>query len=174
MIGLFFGSSTGATAAAAQLIQAAFARRFGIEVELFDIADYFLEEMTSFDYLILGIPTWNIGQLQRDWENVVEAFDQLDLSGKHAALFGLGDQTGYPDTFVDAMIFLADLMEARGATLAGAWPTDGYTFARSWAVRGDRFVGLVLDDDNQAALTAGRIETWVEQLGREWVLAPAV
>ncbi|RIK57143.1 MAG: flavodoxin [Chloroflexi bacterium] len=173
MIGLFFGSSTGATAAAAQLIQSAFVRRFGVEVELFDVADYFLEEMAGFDYLIVGIPTWNIGQLQRDWENVIEEFDELDLSGKHAALFGLGDQAGYPGSFVDAMIFLADLLEARGATLAGAWPTDGYTFIRSWAVRDGRFVGLVLDEDNQPELTPGRVEAWVSQLGREWMLAPA-
>lgn len=173
MIGLFYGSSTGATAAAAQLIQSAFARSFGAEVELFDVADYFLDEMTGFDYLIVGIPTWNIGQLQGDWENVIEEFDELDLSGKHAALFGLGDQAGYPDSFVDAMVFLADLLEARGATLAGAWPVDGYTFTRSWAVRGSRFVGLVLDEDNQAELTPGRVEAWVSRLGREWMLTPA-
>jgi flavodoxin I len=171
MIGLFYGSSTGATAAAAKLIQIAFARTLGIEVELFDVADYFLEEMLGFDYLIVGIPTWNIGQLQRDWEDVIEEFDLLDLRGKQAALFGLGDQTGYPDTFVDAMVFVADRLEARGATLAGAWPTHSYAFSRSWAVRNGQFVGLVLDDDNQAELTPARIDAWVAQLAMEWMLA---
>lgn len=168
-IGLFYGSSTGATSVAARLIQTAFARNYGVEVELFDVADYYLDEMTDFDYLVLGIPTWNIGRLQRDWETVIEEFSGLNLSGKHAAIFGLGDQRGYPDTFVDAMVFLADLLEAQGATLAGAWPTTGYSYTRSWAVRNGRFVGLALDEDNQPELTPDRIEAWVAQLAGEWM-----
>lgn len=169
-IGLFYGSSTGATAAAARLIQQALVRNYRVEVELFDIAEFYLEDMADFDYLIVGIPTWNIGQLQRDWNEVIEEFDQLDLSGKRAAIFGLGDQAGYPDTFVDAMIFIAERIEAQGATLAGAWPTEGYTFTQSWALRDGRFIGLVLDEDNQPDLTPGRVDAWVSELGREWML----
>jgi flavodoxin len=55
-IGLFYGSTNGATAAVAERIAAAFDER-GVTVELFDVADYLLETMLDFDHLILGIST---------------------------------------------------------------------------------------------------------------------
>ena len=164
MIGIFYGSTNGNTAAVAQLIQREFAEQAGIEAELFDIADFYLEEMLEFDYLVLGIPTWNIGQLQRDWEAIIEEFDELDLNGKVAAVFGLGDQIGYPDTFGDALFFLADKVESRGAALVGQWSVEGFTFSSSWAVSNGRFLGLMVDEDNQRDLTQERVRHWVQQL----------
>lgn len=139
-------------------------------VELFDVADYYLEEMASFDYLLLGVSTWNVGQLQRDWDRVFEEFDTLDLTGKRVALFGLGDQVGYPDTFVDALFFVADKVRMCGARLAGAWPIDGYQFNASWASEGSHFVGLVIDEHAQPELTARRLDQWLEQVIREFDL----
>lgn len=166
-IGLFYGSTGGATAAAAAAIKDEIERRPGLHVELLDIAEYLLEEMVEFDELIAGVPTYNIGQLQSDWERVLDELDTLDLSGKRAALFGLGDQAGYPDTFADALVFVADRLRARGAALVGAWPTAGYDFTGSWAVEEGRFIGLVLDDLNQPELTQARIAAWVAQLAAE-------
>jgi flavodoxin I len=171
MIGLFYGSTSGHTLMVAEMIQTAFAQATGTEVELLDVADIYLDEMADFDFIIVGIPTWNVGQLQVDWQAVLDELDQVDLTGKQAALFGLGDQVGYPDTFVDAMIFLADRLEAQGARLVGAWPTTGYHFSNSWALRDDRFVGLVLDEDNQPELTPERVTLWVAQLVIEMGLA---
>ncbi len=168
-IGLFYGSTNGTTAQVAGLIGQAFTR-LGVTCELFDIADYYLDEMLTFDCLILGIPTWNIGQLQADWEAIFDEFDELDLTGKQVALFGLGDQFGYPDTFVDAMAFLADKVRERGAELVGAWPTEEYSFRQSWAATGDQFVGLVLDEHHQAEQTLLRIAQWVQQLWGEFRL----
>ena len=162
-IGLFYGSTNGATAAVADQIAEAFAER-GITVELFDIADYVLETMLDFEHLILGVSTWNTGQLQADWEAVFEELDELDLTGKQVALFGLGDQVGYPDTFLDALFFVADKARERGATLVSRWPVAGYTFTQSWAVEDGQFLGLAVDEDNQADLTNGRVSIWVEQL----------
>jgi len=168
MIGLFYGSTNGNTAAVAQLIQQEFSDQAGITVELFDIADYYLEEMDDFDYLLLGIPTWNVGQLQRDWDAIIDEFDEISLAGKEAALFGLGDQVGYPDTFGDALFFLADKLESRGAKVVGSWPTAGYTFSASWAMRDGQFIGLMIDEDNQRELTETRVAQWVEQLVGEF------
>ncbi len=169
-IGLFYGSTDGNTEAVAREIQACFARKGYDLVELVDVAEYYLADMLEYDHLILGIPTWNVGQLQRDWEVSFEELDRLDLTGKRVAIFGLGDQVGYPDTFVDAMCFLAEKVEERGAILVGTWPTEGYHFRRSWAVREGRFVGLVLDEVNQPELTPGRVAQWVEQLLQEFQL----
>jgi flavodoxin I len=171
MIALFFGSTNGNTAAVAQLIQQEFGEQAGVSVELFDVADYYLEEMLDFDYLILGIPTWDIGQLQRDWDAIIDEFDTLNLEGKRAALFGLGDQVGYPDTFGDALFFLADKLQSCGATILGAWPTAGYLFTGSWALQDDHFIGLMIDEDNQRELTQERVRAWVGQLIDEFGLS---
>jgi flavodoxin I len=170
MIGLFYGSTNGNTRAVASLIQHEFADQAGMEVALFDIADYYLEEMLGFDFLILGIPTWNIGQLQKDWDAILEEFDDLDLHGKQAAVFGLGDQVGYPDTFGDAVFFIADKLESQGIKLAGSWPIDSYRFSGSWALRDGRFIGLMIDEDNQADATDARVSAWVTQLIDEFGL----
>lgn len=137
-------------------------------VELLDVAEYHLEALLDFDCIVLGVPTWNTGQLQRDWEAALEDFAELDLSGRRVAIFGLGDQAGYPDTFADAMIFLADHVRACGGELIGAWPTDGYSFGRSWAIEDGQFVGLVLDEHNQPELTEPRLRRWAAILQKEF------
>lgn len=163
-IGLFYGSTDGHTAEIAECIQSEFAATGLATVALFDVAEFYLDEMCSFERLILGIPTWNTGQLQRDWEAVFEEFDTVDLTGKTVALFGLGDQIGYTNTFVDALFFIAEKVKERGAQVVGSWPTIGYDYTQSWAAVEDHFIGLVLDEENQPQITELRVRVWVQQL----------
>lgn len=168
-IGLYFGSTTGATRTVAQRLVAALQADNWAEVELLDVAEFPLEEMADFDLLLLGMPTWNIGQMQRDWEAAFDELDGVELRGKHVALFGLGDQASYPDTFVDALIFLAEKVQERGARMLGSWPAEGYTFRNSWALRPDgTLVGLALDEETQPELTDARIARWALQLRGEY------
>ncbi|MBI9109306.1 MAG: hypothetical protein JEZ04_21345 [Spirochaetales bacterium] len=44
--------------------------------------------------------------------------------------------------------------------LVGSWPADGYSFTESKAIVDGKFIGLVLDEDNQPELTEDRIEEW--------------
>jgi flavodoxin I len=173
-IGLFYGSTNGNTAVVArqikQALDAAYAPPGEELVELFDLADDSLADAADFDRLILGAPTWNVGQLQRDWETAIDEIDALDLHGVRAALFGLGDQVGYPETFGDALFFIADRLRSRGATLVGQWPVAGYTFTGSWAVEDGHFLGLMLDEDNQPELTAPRLAAWLAQVAGEFAL----
>ncbi len=169
-IGLFYGSTNGATSAVAQRIANEFDQSYAIEVELLDVGEIDLGEMQDFHYLILGVPTWNVGQLQRDWEVAMDEFDELDLTGRIVALFGLGDQVGYPNTFGDALVFVAERVEQRGGRLVGTWPTTGYRFSQSWAIRDNHFIGLILDEDNQPDHTEARLRTWVRQLMYEFGL----
>ena len=159
-IGLFFGSTDGATAQIAERIRVLLAEA-GHEAECYDVGEFFLEDMADFDHIILGVPTWNVGQLQADWDEVIDEFETLDLRGTDVAVFGLGDQIGYPDTFVDAIFFLADKAQSRGARIVGRWPTAGYQFERSWAVVDGDFVGLALDELNQPELTEPRLRRWL-------------
>ena len=89
---------------------------------------------------------------------------------RKVALFGLGDQFSFSDTFQDALKMLADKVRQLGADLVGQWPNEGYEFDDSAALTGGKFLGLSLDEDNQSDLTAERVKTWVAQLKDEFGL----
>ena len=46
--------------------------------------------------------------------------DDLDLSGKKVAVFGLGDQEAYPDTFVDGLGILANKVKCEPTAVLDA------------------------------------------------------
>lgn len=169
-IGILYGSSSGATANAAKSIKKELAS-YGLESELHDIAKINVMRLESFTHLFIGCSTWHIGDLQDDWESKYKLIETLHLTGKYVALFGAGDQLIYSDTFQDAIGILATEFLRADATIIGHWPIDGYDFIASKGVVGNMFIGLALDDDNQANLTATRIKTWVGTLVNELSLA---
>lgn len=173
-IGLFYGSSTCYTEMAAEKIAEAINGLCGTElVSLHNIASDSIELMSEYQYLVLGIPTWDYGELQEDWESNWEAIDSLDFTGKQVAIYGLGDQIGYPEWFQDALGYLWVKMVNLGASTVGAWPNQGYSFEQSKALTedGQFFVGLPLDDENQFELSDDYIAKWSQQILREFGLA---
>ncbi len=167
-VAIFYGSSTGTTAQAAERIAAAFGSRVGA---VYNIADVDAAFVDRFDLLVLGVPSFGSEELHHNWEAFEGYVDRLELLGKTVALFGLGDQRGYPHRFVDGMGLLHDLVVDRGALVVGRWSTRGYTFKSSKAVAADRFVGLALDEDTQPELSERRIQAWVEQVKAELLQA---
>ncbi len=168
-IGLFYGSSTCYTEMAGEKIR----RQLGEQrVDIFNISDTPIVTAQFYNYLIMGIPTWDYGELQEDWEEIWEELDEIELNGKKVALYGLGDQIGYPEWFLDAMGYLHSKLVARGAIPCGYWPNEGYDFEQSKALTSDgsQFVGLALDDENEFDLTEERIQSWCQQLEREFGL----
>lgn len=129
-----------------------------------DIADAKPEEVLKHSFLIFGIPTWGIGELQDDWAGFLPGLENLDLSGKIVALFGLGDQESYPDTFSDALGTLYDALSQTGCRIIGSWSTLGYEFIESSAVRNGMFAGLVLDEENQPEMTELRLRDWLNEV----------
>jgi flavodoxin II len=168
-IGLFYGSSTCYTEMASEKIRQLLGEAL---VDMHNVADDPIANCLYYDFLIMGIPTWDYGELQEDWEEIWDELDELDLSGKRIALFGLGDQVGYPEWFLDAMGFLHHKLKNRGATLVGYWPNQGYEYDGSKALTEDesQFVGLALDDENQFDETDARIAAWCAQILREFGL----
>ncbi|MGD8454342.1 MAG: flavodoxin [Phycisphaerae bacterium] len=160
-VGLFYGSTTGNTARAAQLIRGALGPMIAI---CRDIRDATPAEFASCDGLILGVSTWEEGQMQEHFRDFLPELEKLDLRGKTVALFGLGDQQGYSGRFQDALGTLYEAVRRCGATVVGHWPAEGYRWATSTAVVDDQFVGLALDDDTQRELTPERIAQWVAQI----------
>ena len=162
-IGLFYGSDEGNTQRIAEQIVA---QLEGHEVIVADIADATQLDFMAFDRVILGISTWDFGQIQSDWEEFWSDMEAVDMTGKTVALYGLGDQFGYGDFFLDAMGMLHDVVVANGAHVVGHWPTAGYEFDASKAlIEGEAmFVGLGIDEDQQAQLTSDRVAQWCAQL----------
>ena len=160
-IASIYGSSTEHTKDAAERIAELLA---DYSPTLVDIYDGDEEPFHNHDILILGVSTWGVMDLQDDWNDFYPKLDQMDLSGKTVALFGMGDASIYPSSYVDAIGILYEIVTKQGATVIGQVPTDGYDFEYSRAVVDDMFVGLPLDDDYEPELTEGRIVKWVEQL----------
>ncbi|MCG9683791.1 flavodoxin FldB [Vibrio sp. Isolate23] len=163
-IGLFYGSTTCYTEMAAEKMRAIIGEEL---VDIRNIKETPLAEMADYDFLILGISTWDFGEIQEDWNEIWDQIDGLSLNGKTVALFGLGDQEGYGEWYLDAMGMLHDELKKTGANLIGYWPNDeSYEFEASKALTedGSQFVGLALDEDSQYELSDERIATWIEQV----------
>ena len=169
-IGLFFASSSGNTRRIAKAIK----KRFDDETmaDALNVNKATPELIAGYSFLIFGTSTLGGGQLPGlstdcmggGWEEFLPQLKDVDFRGKTVALFGLGDQDKYPEEFVDAMGQIYQFVVARGAKVVGAWPADEYDFISSKALVDDEFVGLVLDQENQKALTDVRLDSWVKQI----------
>jgi flavodoxin I len=161
-IGIFYGSSTGNTKDVSVKLQSA------LGGDLFDITETDAETISGYQYLVFATSTWGAGDLQDDWEDFFPSLDDVDFSGKKVAIMGLGDQENYGDTFVDGMRLLLDKVIERGGTVVGFTSTDGYSYENSEAERDGRFIGLVIDEDNQSDKTDERIKSWTAGLKKEF------
>jgi len=157
--GIFYGSTTGNTQRAAQEMQKAFG-----DADVYDIYRVSPEKLLKYDNIIFGASTWYDGSIQGDCDNVLEELSSMNLKGKKIAIFGFGNQEEYADHFADGMGVLYDSLAKTGATMVGSWPTHGYNFENSKAKQGEKFVGLVLDEENQPEMTSSRIRTWLDNL----------
>jgi flavodoxin I len=170
-IGLFYGSTNGTTEWLAETIADTWAEAGMTKLEPINIADVDeLTDLLEYDYLIIGCPTWDIGELQEDWDVKSPQISDLDMSGKLVAIFGSGDQEGYPDNFQDAIGILGKKFRECGATLVGFTSIDGYDFDESAGVENDKFMGLSIDEINQDSLTSERVQAWVTQIISEFDL----
>ncbi len=168
-IGLFYGTDTGNTERIAKRIKELIeAKRGDDTVDVLEIFRKTTEDMNKYELLILGMPTWYDGELQGDWEEFIPEMQKIDFTGKKVAFFGLGDQYGYSSYFCDALGLFAEIVEKNKGTLIGLWPITGYEHDYSKAQRGDHFVGLCIDEDNQSELSEERMVNWVEQLVKEF------
>ena len=165
MLKLFYGSDTHKTHEVVQSTILPLLRLEGVEVQDKVIPELADEDWIEHDMFILGVPTWYYGELQSDWEAYFDHFKTLDFKGKTIALFGLGDQWGYDEWFIDGVGILAEVLLENGAELICPWPTEGYEFQKSRALKNEgEFYGLALDEDNQYELTKSRCEMWVPQV----------
>lgn len=169
-IGIIFGTDTGNTEDMAQKMSEELQSLGCTTPELINVVDVSPEWFEHLDFIIMGIPTWDFGGIQEDWENYEDVIQLLPLANKVVALYGMGDQLGYGDYFVDALGWLHERIVPTGARIIGRWSTEGYDFEASLACNEDKteFCGLAIDDDQQFDLTDERIQQWIAQLQSEY------
>ena len=165
-IGLIYGSDTGMTEEVTNSIIEEWTLS---EIEVFEASYVKNSDIENFDVLFLGLSTWYDGDLQSDWENYFKKFETMDFTNKTIALYGLGDQYGYGEYFIDGVGILAKVILEKGGKIIGHWPTEGYDYEISKAeIEGeDLFYGLAIDEDNEPELTEDRIKEWLTILEGE-------
>lgn len=131
-------------------------------VDLIEVVDASISDIENYDSLILASSTSGVGELQPDWDELYNEFDNIDFSNKTVALLGLGDQDSYPDSFAGGVSFFYEKL--KDAKLVGQTSTDGYEFDETDSLVDGMFVGLLIDEVNQEELTQKRLEDWVEQI----------
>lgn len=182
-VGIFFGTDSGTTRLIAKKIARALKKRVGDEWvgKPVNINRVSPEDLLACRTLILGTPTYGEGVLpgkanktnDESWLEFLPRLQGLDFSGTRIALYGLGDQEEYPQTFLDAVRDLYDFFAGAGAELIGSSAVEGFEFTRSRAVIDGRFVGLALDQHLQHLLTDQRIEDWLDEVVPLLAEAPA-
>ena len=154
---IIFGSSLGNTRFVAEKLQQLLPGS-----ELLEASAVTSKEIHKYPNLILGTSTWGVGLLQDEFDTFMELLQQQNLEGKTVALFGLGDQQNYSDSFCDGMGKIHEMLQNKGVEFIGEWPSDEYDFTTSRARTGENLVGLALDEDNEPDLTDYRLNSWVK------------
>ncbi|CAK0790329.1 unnamed protein product, partial [Prorocentrum cordatum] len=164
-VGLFFSTQTGNTESAAEVIAA----KAGLEAT--DLGDVSAEDLAGYDGIIIGAPTWNTGadeyRTGTTMDDYLDDIRSLSLGGKPVAVFGCGDSQGYGDNFAEAIEEIHGAFKEAGAKMIGYVDASAYQHSESKSEVDGKFVGLPLDQDNEAELTEDRISAWVSQLKSE-------
>lgn len=159
---LVYGSVTTKTEMVAKLIAEQLGEHMDRIVEVSDIKP---EDLLAYDLIIAGIPTWDVGELEYSWQDFYDNMPGMDYSCLNVAIFGLGDQDAYADTYQDAMGILYDRFIECGAKGDIAFTSvQGHTHEASKAQRDEQFCGLAIDEDNQSHLTEERVNEWCSTL----------
>lgn len=140
-------------------------------IDVFTISQLDVSKLTNYDLLIFGGSTigadnWEAAHTSK-WYSFFAELNKLNLEGKCAAIYGLGDQVLYPEHFVDGMAVIREELKPTSATIIGAWKAEGYEHTDSKSLEGDHFIGLALDDDHQSEMSDERISKWVDQIKKE-------
>lgn len=109
-----FASMSGNTEEIAELIKTGI-EPLGHEIEMKEIENINTEILLEFDGILLGAYTWGDGELPYEVEDFYDDIENLDLTGKKAAVFGSGDHA-YPK-FCAAVDILEERLVACGAEL---------------------------------------------------------
>ncbi|WP_439182580.1 flavodoxin [Carboxylicivirga taeanensis] len=169
-IGIFYGPELGSVEKVARVIE----QKLGADkVELIAVKNADESTLNKFDKAIFGVSTigkinWNSEHKDTDWDEFTTHFGKVNWNGKKIAMYGLGDHIQYPQHFVDALGWMYERLEGTGAEVVGFCATEGYTYEESEGIKDGQFLGLPIDEDNEADKTEVRAENWINRLVNEF------
>jgi len=113
----------------------------------------------------VGSHVWEDANDSNKWNVFFKLLNELDMTQKTVAFYGLGDQVLYPNHFVDGLGLLYLEFAKHEALIVGQCDVDGYKFLESEGVIDGKFAGLALDEDNEYDISDARIENWLKIIG---------
>ncbi len=145
----------------------------GFEIKKVSIPNLNKELLESYDNWIVGGSTvgshvWEDADDSNRWFEFFKLLNQVDLTKKVVAFYGLGDQILYPHHFVDGLGIFQEEFEKRNAHIVGRWPIEGYQFYDSDGMENKKFFGLALDEDHQPEKTEERIANWIKLIRKDF------
>lgn len=159
MIGVFYGSTKGATKSVAEYVAKS------LNANAIDIANVEnASEFDKFDTIILATSSYGFGELQDDWREKISLLDDVDFSGKKVALIGVGGLARHADSFCSSLVEF--LPKIKAAKRVGSSELDGYEIENSSAFINDKFIGFCIDfkgDENWQE----RAKKWCDNLKKE-------
>ncbi|BBH22930.1 flavodoxin [Paenibacillus baekrokdamisoli] len=111
---LIYASMTGNTRELAESVAKGL-QAADLKVEMKEVYDASPAELLAYDNIILGTYTWGEGDLPDEFLDFFDDMGTIDLTGKHAAVFGCGD-TSY-EHFAVAGDILHERLAERGAVV---------------------------------------------------------
>ncbi|MCB2221421.1 MAG: flavodoxin domain-containing protein [Bacteroidetes bacterium] len=144
-----------------------------LEIQKVSILNVNKDLLEAYDNWIIGGSTvgshvWEDADDSNRWFEFFKLLNEVDLTKKVVAFYGLGDQILYPHHFVDGLGVFQEEFEKRNANIIGQWPIDGYQFYDSDGMHNKKFYGLALDEDHQPEKTEERINGWIELIRKEF------
>lgn len=88
-------------------------REQGIELDVKEVLDAVAVELEQYDGILLGAYTWGDGELPDDFLDFYDELDDVDLTGKKAAVFGSCDSSY--EKYGAAVDILIEKLQERGA-----------------------------------------------------------
>lgn len=109
-----YASMSGNTEEIAELIKSNF-EPFDYDIDIEKIEHLDIQKLVEYDGILLGVYTWGNGDLPYEVEDFYDKIENVDLTGKKAAIFGSGDRS-YPD-FCAAVDLLEEKLELSGVEI---------------------------------------------------------
>ncbi|MGG3178141.1 flavodoxin [Priestia megaterium] len=109
-----YASMSGNTEEISELIKSNL-KPFGYNIDMEEIEHLDIQKLVEYDGILLGVYTWGNGDLPYEVEDFYDEIENVDLTGKKAAIFGSGDRS-YPE-FCAAVDLLEEKLELCGAEI---------------------------------------------------------
>lgn len=122
---IVFGTTTGNTEKAANIINEVLAGK-EIDVTQKNVTDTSIDEVKTYDYILLGSSTWGEGEIQDDFIPFYDEMNFYNLGEKNVAVFGCGDSDMFSHCFCEAVgLIQSKANKSRANIIAEGLRIDG-------------------------------------------------